>query len=308
MRVLLTGIAGQLGRLVARRLSEHHQVVGIDRRPALGLPPGVVHHRLDLRRDEAQQVVAAFAPEAVIHLGLVHNMRIAPESLYARNVEGTERLLRWVQKYEIKKLVLLSSGDAYGPSPANSHFISETTPLKASLRFPEVRTLVAVDQAVQAFAHRNPQTCTTILRPAHIVGRHVRNAPSNYLRLRVVPTQMGFDPMLQLIAELDVCHYLAAVIAGEHPGMFNVAGSAPVPLSRVLATLEKPSLPIPHFAFRAGLNQLWRWHLTSFVPPELDHIRFSTVLDTKRADKEIAFAPRRLLQDILVDFRAAPAA
>ena len=178
----------------------------------------------------------------------------------------------------------------------------EDAPLLASQRFPEVRTLVAVDRSVMAFLWRHPEVQTVILRPAHIVGPTVRNAPSNYLRLRVIPTQMGFDPMLQLIHEADVCQYLVAALAPAARGVYNLAGSAPVPLSRVLGALGKPILPIPHGLFRAGIKQLWRWHLTNFAPPELDHIRFNTVLDTRRAQAELPVVPRRALTSILDSF------
>jgi UDP-glucose 4-epimerase len=303
MRILLTGIAGRLGRLLAAQLAQAHTVIGIDRRPALGLPAGVVHHRIDLRRASAERVFAEARPDAVIHLGLVHNVRIGAEQLYTRNVVGTETLLRWATQYDVRRVILLSSADVYGPSPVNSHFISEDAPLMASQRFPEVRTLVAVDRAVQSFFWRHPQLQTVILRPAHIVGPSVRNAPSNYLRLRLIPTQMGFDPMLQLIHEEDVCRYVVAALAPAVRGVYNIAGSAPVPLSRIIAAMQKPSLPIPHLLFRAGLRKLWRWHLTSFPPPELDHIRFSTVLDTRRAAAEFDVQPQRLLSDILASFR-----
>lgn len=303
-RIVLTGIAGRLGRMVAQTLVDAgHTVIGLDRRPALGLPAGVVAHRLDMRRSGAEAIFAEAKADAVVHLGLVHNVRIAAEQLYTRNVVGTETLMRWVKKYNVARVVLLSSGDVYGPSPANSHFLSEDAPLLASQRFPEMRTLVAVDRSVMAFFWRHPEVETVILRPAHIVGPTVRNAPSNYLRLRVVPTQMGFDPMLQLIHEQDVCQYLLAALAPGVRGVFNIAGSAPVPLSRVIETMGKPALPIPHILFRAGLKQLWRWHLTHFPPPELDHIRFNTVLDTRRAQATLDVTPRRALADILASFR-----
>lgn len=302
-RIVLTGIAGRLGRLVAQTLVDAgHTVIGVDRRPALGLPAGVVAHRVDMRRSGAEAIFAAARADAVVHLGLVHNVRIAAEQLYTRNVVGTETLLRWAIKYQVRRVVLLSSGDVYGPSPANSHFLGEDAPLLASQRFPDVRTLVAVDRSVMAFFWRHPEVQTVVLRPAHIVGPTVRNAPSNYLRLRVIPTQMGFDPMLQLIHELDVCQYLLAALAANARGVYNLAGSAPVPLSRVLDALGKPVLPIPHMLFRAGLKQLWRWHLTNFPPPELDHIRFNTVLDTRRAQSDLQVTPRRALASILDSF------
>lgn len=304
MRIILTGIAGRLGRRVAQRLSRAHEVIGIDRRPCLGLPEGVVHHRVDLRRRAAEDVFRNSGADAVVHMGVVHNFRIPSERLYARNVIGTETLLRWVSKYNIKKVVLLSSGDVYGPSPSNSHFLGEDGPLLASQRFPEIRTLVAVDRAFQSFFWRHPDIETVILRPAHIVGPNVRNAPSNYLRLRVIPTLMGFDPILQLIHEDDVARMLEAALQPQVRGVYNLAGTDPVPLSRILKILRKPVLPIPHPLFRAGLNRLWRYRLTSFPPPELDHIRFNAVLDTARAAADIAVVPKHSLYEMLEPFRS----
>jgi len=68
--------------------------------------------------------------------------------------------------------------------------------------FSEIRDLIEVDMLAQSFFSNRPETETTILRPAHIVG-FVRNAPSNYLRLPVIPTLMGFDPMAQIAHQDD---------------------------------------------------------------------------------------------------------
>src|SRR5688572_21860875 len=48
--VIVTGIAGRLGRVLARRLHrEACTVIGIDRRPLDWLPKDMVHHRIDIR-------------------------------------------------------------------------------------------------------------------------------------------------------------------------------------------------------------------------------------------------------------------
>lgn len=303
MRIVLTGIAGRLGRRVAHRLSRHHQVIGIDRRPCLGLPEGVVHHRVDIRRRPAEDIFRHNEIDAVLHLGVVHNFRIPSERLYARNVIGTETLLRYMSLYKVKKLVLLSSGDVYGPSPTNSHFISEDAPLMASQRFPEIRTLVAVDRTVQSFFWRHHDIETVILRPAHIVGPNVRNAPSKYLRLRIIPTLMGFDPMVQLIHEDDLLRMMEASLAPGVRGVLNLTSTEPVPLSRILKILRKPVLPVPHPLFESFLERAWKYRLTTFPAPELDHIRFNTVLDTSRVDQVLGMKPERSLYEILEPFR-----
>lgn len=304
MRIVLTGIAGRLGRRVAQRLYRQHEIIGIDQRHCPGLPKEVVHHRIDVRRRPAEDIFRQGGIDAVLHLGVVHNFRIAAERLYARNVIGTETLLRYASKYNVKKFILLSSGDVYGPMPTNSHFISEDAPLMASQRFPEVRTLVAVDRAVQSFFWRHHDIETVILRPTHIVGPHVRNAPSKYLRLRVMPTLMGFDPMVQLIAEDDLLKMIEASLKPGVRGVFNLTSTDPVPLSKILKILNKPLLPIPHPLFGFFLEKAWKYRLTSFPAPELDHIRFNAVLDTTRASQVLGVPPEHSLHEILEPFRA----
>ncbi len=303
MRVLLTGIAGRLGRRAALRFSRQHEVVGVDRRLCPGLPKGIEHHRVDIRRRPAENIFRQQKIDAVVHLGVVHNFRIPADRLYARNVIGTETLLRYASQYGAKKVILLSSGDTYGPMPTNSHFITEEAPLMASQTFPAIRTLVAVDRAVQSFFWRHHDIETVILRPAHIVGPHVRNAPSNYLRLSTIPKIMGFDPMVQLSHEDDLLRILESCLDPGVRGVFTISSTDPVPLSRILEITGKPILPIPYTLFRWWMEKAWRYRLTSFPAPELAHIRFNAVLDTARAKAEIAAQPERSLYEILEPFR-----
>jgi NAD(P)-dependent dehydrogenase (short-subunit alcohol dehydrogenase family) len=57
-KVVVTGIAGRFGRIVARRL--HHdldyQIVGLDRRAMQGRPKDIEHHQVDLRSKKARDV------------------------------------------------------------------------------------------------------------------------------------------------------------------------------------------------------------------------------------------------------------
>ena len=74
----------------------------------------------------------------------------------------------------------------------------------------------------QAYFWRLPEVATVILRPAHILGT-VKNAPSNYLRLAVVPTLLGFDPMMQAVHQDDVVRAIMlalkpAVRGKKNPG------------------------------------------------------------------------------------------
>ena len=49
-KVLITGISGGQGRLLARRLREKYEVCGVDRVPWEGAPRGVRVHLVDIRK------------------------------------------------------------------------------------------------------------------------------------------------------------------------------------------------------------------------------------------------------------------
>ena len=180
--VLTTGAAGRLGRLVVQILHREFDVIAVDRRPIYGLPKDVTHVRTDLRRRALDEVFRSSNLKAVIHLGLVHNPR-ANDDDYRFNVLGTQRLLDLTSKYGVSKFIMLSSANIYGPHPDNSLFLKEDDPLLGAQSFPNIRDLVAVDRIVQSFFYRQPEVETVMLRPVHIVGPRVKNAPSNYLRL-----------------------------------------------------------------------------------------------------------------------------
>ena len=142
----------------------------------------------------------------------------------------------------------------------------------------------------QSFFWRLPNAKTVILRPAHILGT-VRNAPSNYLRLSVVPTLLGFDPMLQAVHQDDVVRAILLALAPGARGIYNVAGPPPVPLSRVLELLERATVAVPHTVARLGVERLFRWRVTSFPAPELDFIRYVCMIDDSRARRDLGYAP-----------------
>jgi UDP-glucose 4-epimerase len=157
---------------------------------------------------------------------------------------------------------------------------------------------VELDLAVQSFFWRRPDTETVILRPAHILGT-VRNAPSNYLRLKRVPTLLGFDPMVQVVHQEDVVSAIRLALKPALRGIFNIAGPPPVALSRAVELLGRTLVPLPHAAARFGVEQLFRFRVTSFPAPELDFIRYVCMVDDSRARSLLGYAPEHDLLSTL---------
>ncbi len=291
--VVITGISGRLGRLLAQRLHLESAVVGIDRRPFRRRPKDIQLFQADIRRKRCETVFRRYAGRiaAVYHLNIMHDPRIARAQRQSFNLVGTQRVLDYCQRFAVPKLIVLSSAGVYGPRPSNPQFITEDAPLLAGERFEQVQDLVAVDMMAHAFFWKHPEVETVILRPMHIVGR-VKNAVSNYLRMRAIPVPLGFDPLLQLIHESDVVEALLLARRPGVRGVFNLAGTCALPVSAVLRELGKPVLPVPHPLLYLTAQALHAGRLTTFPPEELDYLRFTLLVDTTRAERDLGFAPR----------------
>jgi UDP-glucose 4-epimerase len=298
-RVVITGVCGRLGKSLVRRLHRQRTVVGVDRRPFPDKPKDIEHKELDIRRKKLKDVFRLGNVEAVIHLGVMHDPRASASEHHSWNVAGFAKLCEYVAQFEVKKLVVLSSANVYGPQPGNAQFLTEEAPLLGGQNFSEIRDLVEVDMLAQSFFWKRPETETVILRPVHILGT-VRNAASNFLRLPAIPTALGFDPMIQVIHETEVVSALQLALRAGVRGIFNLAGPEPLPLSRIIKILGRPHIPVPVSLGKVILQRMWALHLTTFPAPEIDHIRYVCMVDDGRARQSLGFAPQKTVEETVM--------
>jgi UDP-glucose 4-epimerase len=296
--VLITGIAGRLGKRLARVLHRDCSVAGIDRRPFRDRAKDIQYHQLDLLRNKTRDVFRSTSIGAVVHLGVMHGPRGNPAEHHTSNVLGFQRVLEYAAQYRIPKLVVLSSANVYGPRPENPQLLTEDAPLLGGAAMSDIRDLVEIDMLAQSFLWKEPSIETVILRPVHVLGT-VKNAPSNYLRLNVIPTLLGFDPMLQVIHQDDLVRAIELALVPGIKGVFNLAGPPPLPLSRIARILGRATIPVPHPAAGVLLGQLWRMHVSSFPAPDLDYIRYICMVDDRRARAQLGFCPRVGLEETI---------
>ena len=297
--VAITGIAGNLGKALAKLLHTETRIVGIDRRPFREKPKDLEHHQVDIRKKRVEEAFRRGRVEALIHLGIMHDPRMPQSEAHSFNVVGTQKILDLCVRHGVRKVVVLSSANVYGPLPGNPNFLPEETPLMAAAHFSEMSDLIEVDMYAQSFMWKHPEVETVILRPVNIVGPTVRNAPSNYLRLERPITVLGFDPMVQLIHQEDVCRALALALRPGARGIYNVTGPGEVPLSAVFAELGRRPVPVPHFLVRPLVKRLFDARLSSFPPGEVDHIQYLCAVDGSRFVRDLGFAPRHSLRETI---------
>lgn len=292
--VLITGISGSLGQLLAHRLAHSFQVIGTDTRPFKNKPKNIKHLEIDLRKNSALAQLKKAQPDHIVHLGVIRNPQKhkVDGTAYYYNIEVTSQLLRLAEQLNIKKFIYLSTANLYGPSSTSSGFLTEDAPLHGADRSPEVRDLVALDMMIQSFFWKHPSTETVILRPVHMVGKHLHNAPSSYLRTPHVPTLLGYDPLLQLVHESDVINALVLSLQNSVRGIFNIIGKSQAPLSRLLERRGAYSYPVPELVLKPLMRRLFRYSLSSYPPGEMDHLKFTCLVDGTRAKNQLAYVPQ----------------
>ena len=112
-KVLITGISGGQGRLLAKRLSERYEVCGVDRMPWEGAPRNIRVHTLDLRKKRFRNILRTEQPDAVVHLAFVRHFRSPSAVRHEVKVNGTRRLLEQCAESDIDRVAeALSAGTA----------------------------------------------------------------------------------------------------------------------------------------------------------------------------------------------------
>jgi UDP-glucose 4-epimerase len=302
-KVLITGIAGGQGRLLARRLLENYEVCGVDRVDWEGRPRGVRVHVVDLRKKKFEDVIRTELPTAIVHMGMVRHFRTSERTRHDVNVRGTKQLLDHCVHHGVQQLVVLSSSYIYGAAPENPYFMDEDSPASASRSYPEIRDLVEVDTLASAFLWRYPHIRTCVLRPVNTLGYYVHSMIGQYLRQRRVPTVMGFDPMMQFIHEEDLSEAIALALEHRLQGVFNVVGPGEVPLHTAIRETGGTALPLPEPVMRPLFDRLFRWGLLPYPPGAIDYLKYPVTVSGERFGDATGFRPLFGLEEIFQSVR-----
>ncbi len=150
--VLVTGAAGNLGRSVAAVLADGYRIVGLDRQAREEGPDG--SHpifAMDLGSDESvalalQAFRRAHGPRiaCVVHLAAYFDFTGEDNPLYQSvNVDGTRRLLRALQGFEVGQFLYPSTMLVHAPCRPGEH-IDESQALAPAWAYPKSKAAAEV--------------------------------------------------------------------------------------------------------------------------------------------------------------------
>ncbi len=303
MKVLVLGIAGPLGRLVATGLQEDgHTVAGIDRRGSAKLPEGIAVYTADIRKRPAEEIFRRFSPDVVVHMATVSHFAARTEERHRINVGGTRAVFDHCDRWGVQHAVFVGRHTYYGADADSPLYHSEDEPPMGLASYPELADLVAADLYAGSALWRLPKLDTTVLRLCYTLGKTGSGTLATYLRGRRVPTVLGFDPLFQFMHELDAAAAIRTAVQSRPRGVFNVAGPAPLPLSVIVREAGRTQVPLPEPLYAALLGRLG---LPRLPRGAIEHIKHAIVVDAAHFSRVTGFRHRFDERTTLREFRDA---
>lgn len=244
-RVLVTGMGGELGSQVTRMLEDEPWVgplMGMDLDPPRRrLHRAEFHRILPGQRERAVELITAFDPHVVVHVGVwePHARAGTREARDLTRRAATAVLGAAGEGRSLEAVVVRSGLEIYGRSPQAPVRPDESAPVAPTTPYGH-----AVAE-VEAAAMRLGRFGATVgaLRLAPVVGPHVPSPLGRLLRLPAVPFSALADPPFAVIEAGDAAR---AIVAGARIGLegpVNVVARGATTVRRALWAGRR--LPIP---------------------------------------------------------------
>jgi UDP-glucose 4-epimerase len=308
-RVVIVGIASHWGAELARRLERDPTIeylAGIDLEP----PPVELERtdfiQADIRSPVLSRLLPPTAADTVVHCGILwYPERGRPARvLHDVNVIGTLQLLAACERTPtLERVVVRGSAAIYGCEGATPYFFTERMARTLPLRTRFQRDVSELEAYIENFARRHPRLACCTLRYQPEIGPGLDTPLVRYLELPVVPTQLGWDPRLQLLHADDATGALEAAVRNPIRGAVNVAPSGSISLSHILRLARRPSLPIPHPLFGPALERLGRrLGVGPLYGDGVRMLRFGRGVDNGRLRTELGYEPRFDAEGAVRDF------
>jgi UDP-glucose 4-epimerase len=309
--VLVTGVAGDLGRRFVAQLSRApgvERAIGVDVVPPRGDLGGAHFVRADIRNPVIAKVIVRERVDTVVHASVVATPAAAGgrTSMKELNVIGTMQLLAACQQApDLRKIVVKSSASVYGASNRDPAMFTEGMSAKRQPRSGYAKDVAEVESYVRGFARRRPDVDVTTLRMANVLGPTITSAMTGYFRLPVIPTVLGFNPRLQFLHEQDALDVLQHATGSEVTGTYNVAGDDIITLSQAVRRLGRPTVPLPSFAVSSFGSAIRQTRVADFSPEQVAFLTYGRGLDTTRMRSQLGFEPKYSSPETFADFAAS---
>ncbi|MDW4573415.1 SDR family oxidoreductase [Microbacterium sp. M3] len=296
-RVLVTGGAGFLGSHVAATLVARPDVAlvvaGDVRRPQHPIE-GVVYDDCDVTRPEGlASLMRRHDIDVVVHLAAIVNPGRDHAAEYRVDVDGSRHVLEACVEAGVKRIVVSSSGAAYGYHADSPEWLRESDPVRGNDEFPYARHKRLVEELLAGYRGAHPELEQVVFRIGTILGPTVQNQITALWDGRALLAVRGSESPFVFVWVDDVAAAMARAATDGPPGIYNVAGDGRVTVREIARRLGKPVITVPAGLLGFGLRAGRALRLTVHGPEQVGFLRYRPVLANASLKADFGFIPSK---------------
>jgi UDP-glucose 4-epimerase len=303
MKILITGAAGYLGSKLSKLLqndllSENiNNVICSDLRevPTDERLKGYFYEQADITDTDAIDLIfKKHRPDCIVHLAAVLDSQSMPRALqYKIDVDGLKNILKAAIKYQSKRIIISSSGAAYGYYSDNPEWLKEDDPVRGNQIFAYSDHKRIVEEILAEYREKEPQLEQTIFRIGTILGDNTDNLITKLFDKKRILGLRGFISPFVFIWDEDASACLRQAIFSEKTGIFNLAGDGALRNRDLAKILGKPYLELPPLLLKLALTILRPLGLSKYGPEQLLFLQYRPVLDNTKLKEDFEFSPQK---------------
>lgn len=307
-RVLITGMGGELGSLVASMIERTDwagDILGFDVDP----PRRLLHRSQFVRvepgeHDRIAELIQQFNPHVLLHVGVWEpDARLSTDDARSCTELVAKAVFDAAHQVEALETVVVRSGiEIYGASSHSPDIAVETSPIAPITTYGRMCQLIE-SQATDLRHSRGVNVCT--LRLAPVLGAHVPSPLGRILRLPAIPYYGAGNPIFCVVEDHDAATAFVQAAQRDADGVVNIVANGAISMLR--ATMIGKRIPLPSFG-PAWL--LARTASTAVGAPMPDHvadlIQHGRLAASNEASHLLRFAPRHSTTQVVHNLYAWP--
>lgn len=299
--ILVTGASGYLGSEVIQVISKDarfSKVVGVDIRPKPFYLENCnfVYRQADVRSHEDMlTIMKEFRIDTVVHLASIvtPGKKSNREFEYSVDVLGTKNILDCCIGAGVQKIIVTSSGAAYGYHADNPEWIDENDPIRGNYEFAYSHHKKLVEEMLLKYRNDHKDLKQLIFRPGTVLGITTQNQITDLFKKRNILGIKGAASPFVFIWDQDVVNCIVKGIVEDKVGIYNLAGDGALSMFEISKILKKPYVSISPKVLKIALTVLHKLRLTQYGPEQLKFLQFRPVLSNRRLKEEFGYVPQK---------------
>ncbi len=316
-RILITGAAGMIGRALLDELAKApeaheapktHEIIATDIAEPRELPDNITFKRMDVTgADEAlspARVIAETRPDTIVHLASIVDPpkhlkgQAARDFAHAVDVTGTRNVLDAALANGVRRLVVTSSGAAYGYHADNPVPLTEADPVRGNEAFAYAHHKRLVEEMLAGARRDHPELEQVVLRVGTVLGEGTENQITALFRRPRLLAIAGSDSPFVFIWTRDLARILMRAATDGPPGIFNVAGDGALGVDQLAKRLGKRVLRVPAWLVKAALGVAHPLGLSRYGPEQVRFLQYRPVLANDALKRDFGYTPEKTSAEV----------